>query len=538
MDGLRLVKILSRYLLREHLGPFAFAFGALTGLMVLNALARQFGSLVGKGLPWSVIGEFFGLSFPYILAMTIPMAVLVAVLHAFSRLGADNEITALKASGVDLIRLVLPVLLTGVVVSLGTFAFVDQVLPRSNHRLKNLTVDILRKKPTFELKEQMINEVVTGQLFLRAGRIDQATSRMRDVVLYDMANEARKRTIYADSGYMRMSADRTDLYLTLFDGYVHDYDRNQTDLFRRIFFTTDMVRVRGVSNQLERTEENSFRGDRETTICEMEAVVRGDARGLARLQQERRIAIENDLRALLDAPRVPPPRPLTEADALPHRRALTTAYCAALGLIGRLTHRAPGADTAPTTPAATAALVTLPTVDQDRPAGTVLPARARDAADVAGDRLEGQLRVLTARRRSATLHAAVYQVEIHKKFSIAASCIVFVLIGAPVALRFPRGGVGLVIGSSVLIFGVYYIGLIGGETLADMLIITPFWAMWTPNLLMTLIGILLFRRLGHEHATTRGGGWTEWLARRRRERLARRHARERAATTGTPAAFA
>ncbi|MEK6768701.1 MAG: LptF/LptG family permease, partial [Gemmatimonadota bacterium] len=83
-------------------------------------------------------------------------------------------------------------------------------------------------------------------------------------------------------------------------------------------------------------------------------------------------------------------------------------------------------------------------------------------------------------------------------------------------LRFPRGGVGLVIGASVGIFGFYYVGLIGGETLADLLIIPPFWAMWTPNLLMTAVGLWIFLRLGHERASTRSGAWSELMARIRR----------------------
>ena len=74
-----------------------------------------------------------------------------------------------------------------------------------------------------------------------------------------------------------------------------------------------------------------------------------------------------------------------------------------------------------------------------------------------------------------------YGVEIQKKFSLAAACIVFVLVGAPIALRFPRGGVGLVIGVSFLVFAIYYIGLIGGESLANHNIISPFWAMWADN---------------------------------------------------------
>src|SRR5207247_5122604 len=91
------VRILSRYLLRQHLAPLGFALAAFTLLMLLRQVAQQFGNLVGKGLPWSVILEVFLLSVPFIIAMTLPMAVLVAVLYAFSQLAGDHEITAMKA---------------------------------------------------------------------------------------------------------------------------------------------------------------------------------------------------------------------------------------------------------------------------------------------------------------------------------------------------------------------------------------------------------------------------------------------------------
>src|SRR2546425_2450849 len=78
------VRTLSRYLLRQHLAPLGFALAALTALMLLNQIAKQFGSLVGKGLPWGVILEVFVLSIPFIVAVTLPMAVLVAVLHVRS----------------------------------------------------------------------------------------------------------------------------------------------------------------------------------------------------------------------------------------------------------------------------------------------------------------------------------------------------------------------------------------------------------------------------------------------------------------------
>jgi lipopolysaccharide export system permease protein len=116
--------------------------------------------------------------------------------------------------------------------------------------------------------------------------------------------------------------------------------------------------------------------------------------------------------------------------------------------------------------------------------------------------------------------ANTYAVEIEKKFALSVACIVFVLMGAPVALRFPRGGVGLVLGVSLGVFALYYIGLIGGEELADRGILSPFWAMWATNVLFTAVGLVLLVRMGKEGATARGGDMGElvdqlraWVAR-------------------------
>ena len=94
------------------------------------------------------------------------------------------------------------------------------------------------------------------------------------------------------------------------------------------------------------------------------------------------------------------------------------------------------------------------------------------------------------RRRSAEQRAAMYEVEIQKKYAIAAACIVFALVGAPAALRYYRGGVGLVIGLSVAVFTVYYVGLIGGENLGDRLVVGPFVSMWLPNLICAAVGVI------------------------------------------------
>jgi lipopolysaccharide export system permease protein len=103
-----------------------------------------------------------------------------------------------------------------------------------------------------------------------------------------------------------------------------------------------------------------------------------------------------------------------------------------------------------------------------------------------------------------------YDVEIQKKFALSAACVVFVLIGAPIALRFPRGGVGLVIGVSLGVFAIYYVGLIAGESLADRAFLTPVWAMWAANVILTAVGLVLLVRMGREGATSRGGDLSEF----------------------------
>ncbi|HEY9427363.1 MAG TPA: LptF/LptG family permease, partial [Gemmatimonadaceae bacterium] len=136
----------------------------------------------------------------------------------------------------------------------------------------------------------------------------------------------------------------------------------------------------------------------------------------------------------------------------------------------------------------------------------------------------GQINVIRSRITDARSTMSRYQVEIQKKFALAAACVVFVLFGAPIALRFPRGGVGLVIGASLIAFALYYVCLIAGETLADKLILNPIVAMWLANVIFTIAGLILLVRVQRSGATARGGDASEMIeaARAALARLGRR----------------
>src|SRR5436190_5414334 len=290
------VRILSRYILRQHIPPLLYALAALTFAMLVNQVAKQFGNFVGKGLPWGVIFEVFALSIPFIVAMTLPMAVLVAVLYTFSHLAADNEVTAMKASGVSVGRILTPVLGGATLIGVIALFWNDQVLPRSNHTLRTLLVDIQRKKPTFQLKEQVINEVVAGQFFLRAARIDPAANTLSDVTIYDLEDPDRRRIILADSGRMAYTSGGTDLYLTLRDGEVHEIKRTDPEHFNRTFYTVNRIKVVGVSNTFEPTKNDEYRSDREMGICAMQDVVARADQDLRHVRTEAINAVVGELR--------------------------------------------------------------------------------------------------------------------------------------------------------------------------------------------------------------------------------------------------
>src|SRR5213078_3229554 len=290
-----IVRTISRYLLRQHVAPLVFALAALTSLMLIQQVAKQLSGLLGKGLPPGVIAEVFVLSLPFIVAVTLPMAVLVAVLHVFTRLAGDNEITALQASGVSVARVITPVLGGAAVVALLSFLWNDQVLPRSNHRL-------------LTLKEQVINEVVPGQFFLRAARIDPNSNKLKDVTIYDLGDAERRRIIGADSGRMAYTPGGRDLYLTLEDGDIQAVNRTDPTEVDRTFFRVNRMRVAGVGNTLERTENDTYKSDREMSICEMRGVVAQARHEAERARQDTRAAVQNDLRRLAGlAPVYPPP---------------------------------------------------------------------------------------------------------------------------------------------------------------------------------------------------------------------------------------
>jgi lipopolysaccharide export system permease protein len=515
------VKIISRYVLKEHIGPFVFALSALTSLLLLQYIARRFGDLVGKGLSWRIITEFFLLSIPFTLAMTLPMAVLVAVLYAFSRLASENEITALKAGGVSTRSLLVPALGSATILAGFMLWFNDQLLSRANHELATLQMAILRTKPTFALKPQIINAVKEGQLYLSAEQIDQEESgRMTGVTIFDVSDGNRRRSIYADSGKLSFAANKRDLVLHLYDGMMMSAQTDKPTQLSRIYYQEDIQKVRDVANSIDiGNADTTQKGEREMTVCEMQLQFEMRDRVLRRAFTDSLQSAWRLRTAKGETLPYPPEPAMTNAGGIGavycrfitkylHVPSAAAAQLLKVTTQDSATRNAAVSGGPPSAGGGRGAVATRAT----RATSGARPLSSVPQVDTSRESQNGyRMEMNDAKMRldEARHWRNRYGVEIQKKFSLAFACIVFVLVGAPIALRFPRGGVGLVMGVGFLVFAIYYIGLIGGESLANKNYVSPFIAMWIDNIVFLLIGLTLIVLMGNENTTSRGGQFAE-----------------------------
>jgi lipopolysaccharide export system permease protein len=500
------MRLLRRHVLKSVTAPFLFSLAACTGLMMINQLAKRFGELVGKDLPVSVIVEVLVLSVPFIIALTLPMAVLVAILYGYSMLGSDNEITAMRASGVSVLQMLRPALGAGFVLMLVNFLFIDQVLPRSNARLKNLQNGIGVKKPAFQMREQAINNL--PPYFIRAATVFPGSGRLDDVEIFDLSLLDGRRVIYADSGMMAFDENQTDLILTLHSGKVHEYKNLEPGRFQVTRFAKNTIRVKNVQNLFQRDSVNFDRGDREMTTCEMMDQVSAFQRTARRARETRADHARRDLKTLMRMTQTGLPVRVPDSTPPVKHCGQWRVVERAIGkiLLPEVAEAQQPARTRPTTPAVAPRPIplTVPLGDSvPSPASSIPPGVV--PSNLVSLTTLAEVTAAQQDERYGVTQAHRFQVEIHKKYTISVACFSFVLIGVALALRFPRGGMGLVIGGGLVIFALFYISMVGGESLADRGIVSPALAMWFPNILVLAVGILGLVRVNREFGSTRGG---------------------------------
>lgn len=430
--------ILVRYVLKELIAPFLAALFGITFLFVVDFLVKILDNVLSKGLPASTVLEIFVLNLAWMLALSIPMAVLVACLMAFGRLSGDQEITAVKAAGVSPLSLMRPVLLVSVLLSVLMVLFNNWVLPEANHRSVELMNAVSRKKPhAFIDAGRLITQFPDVQLWVN--KIDPVSGTLYGIQVFEMERKGAPRVVYADSATMDYVDNGATLMFRLRSGETHIVDPDDPDNYFRIRFYAQDLAMQNVNDKLER-RSRSYRSDREMPVEMMMDVVEEAKSRYDTIQTE---ALTKRLATLANTLKQ------VEADSI-----------VPAGVAGG-------------------------TIDSIQTRKALQRIRPQELSALrTTERFKGRMEAEEKRQ-------AQYLVEIHKKFSTSFACFIFVLIGAPLGIMARKGGIGTGILYSIAFFVIYWICLIGGENLADRLIISPELAMWASNAIIGVFGIFI-----------------------------------------------
>ena len=264
---------LLRYVLGEHFMPFLLSFSVIIFLLVIDLVLQMLDRILGKGVPVEVVLELFFLNTAWMVALAVPMAVLVSTLLAFGRLSASGEIIAMRALGVGIHQVIVPVLLASVVLGCGLVIFNDRILPDFNHRARLLMMDIHRKRPAVALADKagvIIRDFKNYHILFE--RADTQTNTLYDVLVYNYTSDGFPETAVADSGVVAFDEARDEALLWLYNGEMHRIDREDAQVYVRTLFVKARLGLGDAGQQLSRSS-STYRNDREMDIATMEGQI-------------------------------------------------------------------------------------------------------------------------------------------------------------------------------------------------------------------------------------------------------------------------
>lgn len=445
-------------LIKKHIGPFFFCFFTVMFLLLMQFLILHVDKLVGKGLPLGIVVELILSNLAYMVVLALPMSVLISTLIAFGKFSEWNELTALRAAGINPIKLILPILFLGFLLFLFTSYFSNYLLPESNHKARSLFIDIRTQKPAFDLQPSTFYDNLDGYNFI-ISEIGAEGDTLFDVRVFQEITDSKNRAfINAEVGWLE-SPDENTLSLFLVNGsllrYIPGKDRNEETLertrfnkYRMSFDLSDLAFSRSNPDQRTRT-------DRTMTAQAMLAVV--DSLNLEKEKERqnfrRTIEFRDHAPIAFSETKV---FELTEEMVADTLRLYESEF---ISLNFQPNHRSQNSSI--------------------------------NRAIMAVDRYRPELQNLQNNLSWRDLRNAEYMVEVQKKLSIPFACVIFVLLGAPIGIMTRKGNIGVAAIISSVLLTVYFIAIIQGEKFGDRLIISPFLGMWGINIFYLIIGLLL-----------------------------------------------
>ncbi len=229
------MKILRKYILKELAGPFLFSFVIFTFAMLTGNIIKLADLVINKGVNLFMVMKLFFYLLPWLFTFTVPMAVLTGILLTFGRLAADNEITAMRASGISLYRIVFPLVILGLIISLISYELNDWILPRLRHESRRIIAQIGMKNPTAYLEPGTFIKAFKDYIVFIYG-IEK--NQLINIRVYQPQVGHPTRTIIASKGEIEYLEDKDSIRLKLINGTADEPNPKDPSNFFKLNFKT------------------------------------------------------------------------------------------------------------------------------------------------------------------------------------------------------------------------------------------------------------------------------------------------------------
>lgn len=414
------IKKLDIFVLKSFLLLFAGTFFICLFIFMMQFLWRYIDELVGKGLEIKVLAQFFFLSALTLIPLSLPLAILLAALMTFGNFGERYELLSMKAAGIPLLRIMQPVILFCVLLGLTSFFFQNVVGPKAQKELWTLIVSMKQKSPEVDIPEGVFYSDIDGyNIYVK--QKDRETGILKDVLIYNFSDGFENaHIIWAAEGKLELTADKQHLYLHLYNGEQFENLKSQAGLSRNVPYRRETFREKHTLIQFD-TQFNMVDGN----------------------FLNRRSDIKN-------------------MNEITHAIDSLTAYADSLGRsmhsdIMQSTYKAPILSKSDSVKIQEEK---LSVINIDSVFNTLTSAEKLKTLSTCENRLSSlssdwSMKSYLTKETDANIRG--HRSDWHKKITLSLACIIFFFIGAPLGAIIRKGGLGMPVVLSVLIFILYYI---------------------------------------------------------------------------------
>ena len=447
------IKKLDIFILKSFLGLFSGTFFICLFIFMMQFLWRYVDELVGKGLEIGVLVQFFFYSALTLIPLSLPLAILLAALMTFGNFGERYELLSMKAAGIPLLRIMRPLIIFCTFICCISFYFQNVVAPKAQLKLWTLLVSMKQASPELDIPEGVFYSDITGyNIYVK--KKDRDTGIMQDVLIYNFSDGFENaHIIWASEGKMEMTADKQHLYLTLHNGEQFENLKSQTISSKNVPYRRESFREKQIIIEFDggfNMVDGGFLNNR------------SDSKNM--------VEISNSIDSLT-----------FRADSIGR------------SMFNEVKLSTYAANSFSKEDSIKVSQKKLPTIiNSDSIFETYTLAEKSEVyknAYTVTNKLAGEWSVKSIQMTDTDKNILRHKIDWHKKITLSLSCLMFFFIGAPLGAIIRKGGIGLPVVISVIIFVLYYIIDSGSTRVARSGEMNIILGVWMSTLVLTPIGV-------------------------------------------------